>query len=99
MVAAMATISGPAASLATLTELSDDVAGWLRQTSGYRGVFVLVDEGEATSRLITLWETPEDELAARRARGAMRDRLLAMAGLEIVSFEVYGVPGHEYVPG
>ena len=28
----------------------------------------------------------------------MRDQLMAMAGLEVVSFDVYDVPGHEYLP-
>ena len=99
MVAAMATVSGPGANLATLTEVSDDVGGWLRGYDGYRGVFVFADENEKTSRVITLWETAEDELAARQARGAMRDHLMAIAGLEVVSFNVYEVPGHEYVGG
>ena len=98
MVAAMATVAGPAASHAALTSLSDDVGGWLRQYSGYRGIFVLADEGEKASRVITLWESARDEAAARMARGAMRDRLMALAGLEVVSFDVYDVPGHEYVP-
>ena len=44
------------------------------------------------------WDPPTaDELAARNARGAMRDQLMALAGLEVVSFDVYEVPGHEYV--
>ncbi len=94
----MATVSGPAESLAALTELSESVGGWLRQSAGYRGVFVFVDEDEKTSRIITLWETASDELAAREARGALRDRLMALAGLEVVEFHVYDVPGHEYVP-
>jgi hypothetical protein len=98
MVAAMATVAGPAASLAALTSLSTDVGGWLRQYSGYRGVFVFADETEQTSRVITLWETAQDELAARQSRGAMRDQLMALAGLEVVSFDVYEVPGHEYLP-
>lgn len=40
-----------------------------------------------------------DELAARQTRGAIRDQLTAMAGLEVVSFDVYEVPGHEYPAG
>ena len=95
----MATISGPAGSLAALTGVSDDVGGWLREYVGYRGIFVFVDESEQTSRVITLWETHEDERAARQARGAMRDQLLAMAGLEVVSFDVYDVPAVDYVAG
>jgi hypothetical protein len=93
----MATLSGPAANLAALTEVSDDVGGWLRAYDGYREVFVFADENAKTSRVITLWETAEDELAARKARGRMRDQLMVLAGLEVVSFDVYEVPGHEYV--
>ena len=99
MVAAMATVSGSAASLAAITELSGDVGSWLRQYNGYRGIFVLADESGQASRVITLWETADDELVARSARGTMRDQLMAMAGLEVVTFEVYDVPGHEYVVG
>ena len=99
MIAAMATVSGRAEDLAAITELSGDVGGWLRQYDGYRGVFVFVDGNGESSRVITLWETAEDELAARHARGAMRDQLMAIAGLEVVSFDVYEVPGHEYVGG
>jgi hypothetical protein len=98
MVAAVATVSGPAQSLAAITELAGDVGSWLREYDGYRGTFVFVDENEQTSRVITLWETARDELAARQTRGAMRDQLMAMAGLEVVSFDVYEVAGHEYIP-
>jgi hypothetical protein len=94
----MATITGPAEALASITELSAEAVGpWIREYHGYRGTFVLVDQDATTSRVITLWDTAADELAARKARGAMRDQLMAMAGLEVVSFDVYEVPGHEYV--
>jgi hypothetical protein len=94
----MATVTGPAEALAGITELSAESVGpWIREYQGYRGTFVFVDENALTSRVITLWETAADELAARQARGAMRDQLMTMAGLEVVSFEVYEVPGHEYV--
>jgi hypothetical protein len=100
MVAAMATVTGPAEALASVTELSAESVGpWLREYHGYRGTFVFVDQEARTSRVITLWETAADELAARHARGAMRDRLMALAGLEVVSFDVYDVPRHEYVAG
>lgn len=95
----MATVTGPAEALAVITELSaESVGSWIREYHGYRGTFVFVDEGATTSRVITLWETAADELAARQARGAMRDQLMAMAGLEVVSFDIYAVPGHDYVP-
>ena len=94
----MATVTGPAEALSAITELSAESVGpWIREHHGYRGTFVLVDRDATTSRVITFWETAADELAARQARGAMRDQLMALAGLEVVSFDVYDVPGHEYV--
>lgn len=99
VVAAVATVSGPAADLFAITDVSgDDIGGWLREFHGYRGVFVLVDPAERTSRVITFWETAHDERAAREGRGAMRDQLMALVGLEVVSFDVYDVAGHEYLP-
>jgi len=99
VVAAVATVSGPAADLFAITDVSgDDVGGWLRQFHGYRGVFVLVDPDERTSRVITFWETAQDELAAREGRGAMRDQLMRLVGLDVVSFDVYDVAGHEFLP-
>ena len=100
MVAAVATVSGPAERIAAITEHSGDVGSWLRQYEGYRGVFVLADPEGQVSRVMTLWDSADDELAARESRAAMRDQLMALAGLEVVAFDVYDVPGHEYIaPG
>ena len=62
MVAAMATLRGPVSALADISRLSgEDVGPWLREYEGYRGTLVFTDEETETSRLITLWETAEDE--------------------------------------
>jgi hypothetical protein len=96
MVAAMATVTGPKEALALITELSgESVSAWIGEYQGYRGILVFVDEAGLTSRVITLWETADDELTARQARGAMRDQLMSMAGLEVVDFAVYDVAAHE----
>jgi len=94
----VATVTGRAANLAAITDLSAAVGGWLREYNGYRGVFVLADPEGKTSRVMTLWDTAEDERAARESRGAMRDQLMAMVDLQVVAFDVYDVLGHEYVP-
>jgi hypothetical protein len=94
----MGTIRGPAEALAEISRLAGESVGpWLHAYEGYRGTFVFVDEEGETSRVITLWDTAEHELAAREARGAMRDQLVSMAGLEVVGFDVYEVPVHELV--
>jgi hypothetical protein len=96
MVAAMSTLSGPVAALADVTRLADENVGpWLREYEGYRGTLVFADEAADTARLITLWDTAEDEKRARTSRGSMRDRLAATAGMEVVAFEVFDVLAHE----
>lgn len=92
MVAAMATISGPASGLADISRMaSESIESWLRDYEGYRGLIVFTDEDAQRSRVITLWETPEAEARARRGRGAMRDQIAAAAGMEVVDFGVYEV--------
>src|SRR5918999_2261984 len=92
MVAAMATVAGPASGLAGLSRMaSESVEGWLRGYEGYPGLVVLTDEEGQRSQVITLWETHEAEADARAARGAMRDQIAAMAGMEVVDFGVYEV--------
>jgi hypothetical protein len=96
MVAAMSTLSGPVAALADVTRVADENVGpWLREYEGYRGTLVFADEASDTARLITLWETAEDETRARASRGSMRDQLAATAGMEVVAFEVFDVLAHE----
>jgi heme-degrading monooxygenase HmoA len=98
MVAAMATVAGPASGLAELSRMaSESVEGWLRGYEGYRGLVVLTDEEGQRSQVITLWETHEAEADARAARGAMRDQIAAMAGMEVVDFGVYEVAVFELV--
>jgi heme-degrading monooxygenase HmoA len=94
----MATIEGPAMGLAEISRLAgEDIEVWLRGYEGYRGLAVLTDEEAKRSRVITLWETAEDEERARAGRGAMRDAVAAASGMKVVAFEVYDVPVFELV--
>jgi heme-degrading monooxygenase HmoA len=92
MVAAMATISGPAEGLAEIARMAtESVESWLRGYDGYRGLLVFTDEDASQSRVVTLWESAEAEAKARAGRGAMRDQVAAAAGMEVVDFGVYEV--------
>ena len=96
MVAAMAKVTGPATGLAEISRMaSESVESWLREYEGYRGLLVLTDEDAQTSRVLTFWDTPEAEASARAGRGAMRDRIAATAGMEVVEFGVWEVPVYE----
>ncbi|HJR94265.1 MAG TPA: hypothetical protein VJ807_02445 [Gaiellaceae bacterium] len=94
----MSTLSGPVSALADISRLAgENVGPWLREYEGYRGTLVFGDEAGQTARLITLWDTREDEQRARTSRGAMRDQLASTAGMEVVAFEVFDVLAHELV--
>lgn len=93
MVAAMATLTGSTPEMAGTPEMaSEAIAGWLNEYEGYRGLLVFNDVQSGRSRVITLWETHEDEQRARTSRGAMRDQLAGSIGVTVESFEVYEVP-------
>ncbi len=95
----MATISGPATGLSEISRLAAEaIEGWLRDYDGYRGLIVFTDEDAQRSRVVTLWNTPEDEARARVSRGAMRDQIAAQVGMTVESFEVYEVPVCDVVP-
>jgi heme-degrading monooxygenase HmoA len=68
------------------------VESWLRDYDGYRGLMVFTDEEGQRSIVITLWNTPEDEARSRVSRAAMRDQVVAHAGMSVEAFEVYEVP-------
>jgi hypothetical protein len=98
MVAAMATLSGATSEMDGIAEMaSESIEGWLKEYDGYRGILVFSDTEAGRSRVITLWETHEDEQRARVSRGAMRDQLAATIGVTVESFEVYDVPVCELV--
>ena len=96
MVAAMATMvlaSGPAPEMAEVARVAaESVEGWLREYPGYRGVIVLTDEDGARSKVITFWDTSEDEARARESRAAMRDSVGATVGMRVERSEVFEVP-------
>lgn len=96
MIAAMASLSGPAPGMAEIARIAGEaVEGWLREYDGYCGLIVLADEEGERAKLVTLWDTSEDEVRARSGRAAMRDQLAATAGMVVDAFEVYEVPVYE----
>jgi hypothetical protein len=95
----MATLTGGADDLAGLAKAAQEtMEGWLREYDGYRGLIVFTDEENGRSRVVTLWDTPQDELRARQSRGAMRDQVAVMTGMTVEGMEVYDVPALEVIP-
>ena len=62
-------------------------------------MIVFTDEDGQRARIVTLWETPEDEMSSRQGRSAMRDRVAAGAGMVVEGVELYEVPVCEILPG
>jgi hypothetical protein len=99
MVAAMSIVTGPALGMGDYARMAREaIEGWLRGYDGYRGVIVFTDEDGQRARIITLWDTPEAELSSRHGRTAMRDQVVAAAGMVVESVELYEVPVCEVLP-
>jgi heme-degrading monooxygenase HmoA len=91
MVAGMATFEGaPTAVPDTARQVREDLVPWLREYDGFRGVLVLT--GEERHRVITIWDTREDEASSRSARLAMHDSVSAAVGMSLVDYECYEAP-------
>jgi heme-degrading monooxygenase HmoA len=93
VIAAIATLSGRVPGMTEIARIAGEtIEGWLRDFDGYRGVVVLTDEEGGQALMITLWDTAEAEARARQARGAMRDRVAATAGMTVEGMRLYEVP-------
>ena len=94
----MATFVGPAPGMADIARIAtESIEGWLREYPGYRGLIVLTNEQGERSRVITFWDSAEDEARARASRGAMRDSVAATVGMEVDRMDLYEVPVLELV--
>jgi heme-degrading monooxygenase HmoA len=99
MVAAMAEFTGPVTGLADISRMAGEaIEGWLREYDGYRGLVMLSNEDDRTSRVITFWDSVEAEARSRSGRKTMREQIAGSAGLEVVDFRVWEVPVYELPP-
>jgi hypothetical protein len=91
MVAAMATFEGtPSDAGDTARLVGMDLVPWLREYDGFRGVLILI--GDEKHGVITLWDTPQDEMSTRQARLTMHGSVSAAVGMSLVDYEVYDLP-------
>ena len=89
----MSTVVGSTPEMADVARMAGEaMEAWLRDYEGYRGLIVFTDEDGERARIITLWNTREDEERARPSRGAMRDSMAATAGMTVEGMEIYEVP-------
>jgi hypothetical protein len=87
----MATFEGmPTGPGDTARLVGKDLVPWLREYDGFRGVLVLI--GAEKHGVITLWNTPQDEVSTRQARLRMHESASAAVGMSLVDYEVYDLP-------
>ncbi len=98
MVATFVTMSGPSPGLAQIARMAQEaIEGWLREYDGYLGLVILTNDDEQRARIVTFWDTPENEFRSRQGRHAMRSQIANAAELAIEEIEVYEVPVFELV--
>ena len=69
--------------------VAEEMERWLQQIEGYEGFLMLIREGTALG--MTFWESRDVAERHRTTRIEFRDRMLAVAGVEIeetIEFEV-----------
>jgi hypothetical protein len=69
--------------------VAEEMERWLQQIEGYEGFLMLIREGTAIG--MTFWESRDVAERHRTTRIEFRDRMLAVAGVEIeetIEFEV-----------
>ena len=93
MYASMSTVRGaPDADVENVARMAGEaMLSWLRAFDGYRGLLVLADEEARVARILTFWDSAEDEERTRGSRLAIRDKLTSTAGFEVVGTEPYEV--------
>jgi hypothetical protein len=88
--ASLTTVRGAGRDVAETARLAaESMLTWLRDFDGYRGLLVFADPGSGRARIMTLWESSEDLERSARGRAQVRESMVAAAGAEIESVEVY----------
>lgn len=75
--------------ISTATIVGEEMLRWLRDLDGFVGLTMLSRTGTTLS--ITLWESAEVAERHRAVRGEFRERISAVAGVEIQNVEEFEV--------
>lgn len=80
---------GDAAVGETARMAAESMLDWLRQFDGYRGLLVLGDPESGSARIMSFWESREAADRSARGRAQVRESMVAAAGVELESVELY----------
>jgi len=75
--------------LSTATIVGEEMLGWLRDLDGFAGLTMLSRPG--TTLTVTFWESAELAEQHRSVRAEFRDRISAVAGVELQEVEEFEV--------
>src|SRR5262245_6520311 len=64
---------------------------WLRDFDGYRGLEIIADPETGTARFMTKWDSREAVQRSEPGRSQVRDSMIAAAGAELDSVQVFEV--------
>jgi hypothetical protein len=92
MFASLTTVRGGGADVGETARMAaDSMLEWLRQFDGYAGLLVFADPTSGTARIMTLWESREAAERSAQGRAQVRESMVAAAGVELESVELYEV--------
>lgn len=64
---------------------------WLRDFDGFQGLVIIADPETGTARFMTKWDSREAVQRSEPGRSQVRDSMIAAAGAELHSVQVFEV--------
>jgi hypothetical protein len=64
---------------------------WLREFDGYQGLVIIADPDAGVARFMTMWDSKDAAERSERGRAQVRDSMIAAAGAELESVQLFEV--------
>ncbi len=87
----LTSVRGRADAAETAKMAGEAMVSWLRDFDGYEGLLILADEGSGGVRIMTFWSSREAAERSEHGRRQVRESMVAAAGAEIESVDLYEV--------
>jgi heme-degrading monooxygenase HmoA len=69
----------------------EEMARWLRELEGFRGLVVLSNRETGMTQVTSFWESREIAESHRTSRQQLRDRVTSTVGVEVMETQSYEV--------
>jgi heme-degrading monooxygenase HmoA len=87
----MTRVQGAEDAAQTARMAGESMLSWLREFDGYRGLTILAEPGTGNVVIATFWESEEAAARSARGRAQVRDSMVAAAGAEVESVQLFEV--------